>query len=269
MQLALRSSAIASVAAVGAGLVVVTPVAPALPDIQVRSSDIQLASVADMAASSLGGALDAGIQQVETYVLDGGIAIGYAEFGLLSELSTGLDDIGATALGADVSTLANDALDTQWTVGVTNGFNDLIALVNEIFPSSTSMAAADAAAGLAADTTSSTLGGLIDSGLQQVETYIDDGVVALGYAEYGLLSELSTGLDGIGATALGADVMTLADDAIDTQLTVAPITDFFNGLETLVADLGLNSISLGAGDAASAVAVDVAPNLTELVSTLF
>jgi len=36
-----------------------------------------------------------------------------------------------------------------------------------------------------------------------------------------------------------------------------------------VADLGLNSIPLGAADGASAVATDLAPNLAELVSTLF
>jgi hypothetical protein len=39
-------------------------------------------------------------------------------------------------------------------------------------------------------------------------------------------------------------VLTLANDAIDTQITVAPITDVFDGLETLVADLGLNSVPL-------------------------
>lgn len=264
MQLALRPSVIASVAAVSAGLVVITPTATSLPGIQVRSSDVQLTSAAELAASGLGGLIDSGLQQLETYILDGGIAIGYAEFGLLSELATGLDDIGATALGADVLTLADDAISTQWTVGVTDDFNALIALVNEIFPGS-----ASAGAAVAADVTATTLGGLIDAGLTQLQSYIDEGVIAVGYAAYGLLTELSTGLDDIGATALGADVLTLANDAIDTQLTVAPIAEFFNGLEALVADLGLNSISLGAGDGASSLAADLAPNLADLFSTLF
>ena len=64
-------------------------------------------------------------------------------------------------------------------------------------------------------------------------------------------------------------MLTLANDAIDTQFTTAPIADLFNGLEALVADLGLNSIPLGAADGASSLATDLAPNLAELVSTLF
>ena len=106
MQLALRSSAIASVAAVGAGLVVVTPVAPKQSSTSSASHrTYNSSSVADVAASSLGGALDAAIQQVETYVLDGGIAIGFpTKIGVaVGSSPPGLGSIGATALGADVS----------------------------------------------------------------------------------------------------------------------------------------------------------------------
>jgi hypothetical protein len=247
MQLALRPYAISGVAvlsaaAVGAGLIAVTSMAPSPPDIPVRSSDMQLASVADIATSGLGGSIDAGLNQLESYVDEGIISLGYAEYGLLSELSTGLDNAGATALGADLLTLADDAIDTQITVAPINSlFTELETLINDIFPSTDGSAGAEAAS-LVADSTPTTLGGLIDAGLTQLESYVDDSVVALGYAEYGLLSELSTGLDDAGLTTLGADALTLADDAIDTQITVAPITELFTGLETLVGDLGLNSI---------------------------
>jgi hypothetical protein len=271
MQLALRPSVIASVAAMSAGLVVITPTPTPLPDIQIRSSDVQLASAADVTATTLGGLIDAGLVQVQSYLDEGVVGLGYLAYGLLTELSTGLDGIGATALGADVLTLADDAIDTQFTTApIADLFNELEALVNALGLNSIPLggtATTDAAASLAADAT--TLGGLIDAGLTQLESSVDQGVVELGYVAYGLLTELSTGLDGIGATALGADVLTLANDAIDTQFTTAPIAELFNGLETLVADLGFNSIPLGAADGASAVATDLAPNLAELVSTLF
>jgi hypothetical protein len=248
MQLALRSSAIASAAVVGASIVAMTPVAPSLPDIQVRSTDVQLASLVDTAASTLGGLIDAGLQQVQTYVDDAVVGIGYAAYGLLTELSTGLDDLGATSLGSAVLALADDAINTSITVApITDLFNELEALVNALGLNSIGLgsAASDAAASLAADATdATTLGGLIDAGLNELESSLDQGIIGIGYAAYGLLTELSTGLDDLGATSLGADVLTLANDAIDTQITVAPITDVFDGLETLVADLGLNSVPL-------------------------
>jgi hypothetical protein len=281
MQLALRSYAITGVAVVGAGLVAITPVAPSVPDIPVQSPGVQLASAADLgdlaglfsvadAADStpttLGGLIDAGLQQVETVVLQDGIALGYIDYGLLSQLATGLDDLGATALGADVLTLADDAISTQWTAGVTTDFNDLIALVNALGLNSISLGAAAAAD--VADSTATTLGGLIDAGIQQLETSVLDGEVELGYVEYGVLTQLATGLDDLGATTLGADVTTLANDAIDTQGVEASTTAFFTDLTTLVNDLGLNSISLGGADAAS-LGADLAPNLADTFATLF
>jgi hypothetical protein len=175
MQLELRTYALAGAVMVGAGLVAITPTVKSIPDFQVQSPAVQLASAADL--------------------------------------------------------------------------GDLAGLFGVADP---------------ADTTATTLGGLIDSGITQVETDVLDADTELGYVAYGLLSELSTGLDGLGASQLGADALTLANDAIDTQLTEAPLTTDFNDLIALVNDLGLNSIPLGTADAASSLAAEAPTGLTSL-----